>query len=267
LKIISVQFDYSGTNRYKILSQVFGYSVKKNCPNAELEMIRVRAPGHERKVRSKSFSSNTLKLDLWLNALNKTDDNVVFMDCDMIVLKDISPAFNLDFDIGYTKRTGSHIPYNGGVVFVRNTPAAKEFIQLWKKINKKMYEDYEFHRPWRDKYGGMNQAAFGYIMEKEKNFKAKLKEFRCDVWNSCDDNWKKLDDTTRVIHIKGGLRRSVLMQKPIPTQYDRAIIVWRNLAIEAGVMVGRKTVDNILVIKPHPLMSKVRGIVRRRKIF
>lgn len=266
MKIVAVQFDYPGTNRYNILSKVFEYSVKVNCPEAELEILKVKAPIIKGKVRSKSFASNTLKLDLWLDTLNNTEDNVVFMDCDMIVLKDISDAFNSDFDVGYTKRTGSRIPYNGGVVFVKNTQKAREFITLWKNINLKMYDDYVFHKPWRNKYGGMNQAAFGYIMEKE-NYRAKLKKFGCDIWNACDDNWKKLDDKTKVIHIKGTLRRNVLMDRQINTQYNRAMIVWKNLAIGAGVITGKnQVVDNIVVMEPHPLIRRVRGIKRRRKI-
>lgn len=267
MKIISVQFDWKGTNRYQILSQVFEHSVKKNCPDVELELIKVQAPDRTHKCRSKSFCANTLKLDLWLKALNETDQNVVFMDCDMIILKDISDAFNYDFDIGYTKRTRASMPYNGGVVFVKNTPEAKQFIQLWKNINDRMYKDNAFHNPYREKYAGMNQAAFGYILEKEK-FKAKLKQFPCAVWNACDDDWRNMNKETRIVHVKSGLRRSVLLTRNMNTPYNRSIIVWNNLAIECGVVKDQvQQIDNITVMPVHPLINKVRGLRRRRKII
>jgi len=268
LKIVSVQFDYRGVNKYNILSKVFEYSVRKNCPNAELELLKVKPPETRRKARSKSFASNTLKLGLWLDVLKKTDDNVVFMDCDMIVLKDVSEAFNYDFDIGYTVRTNSSIPFNGGVVFVKNTKKAIKFIETWKEINKQMYDNYTFHMPYRNKYAGMNQASFGYLLEK-KNYDAKLKPFKCDIWNACDDNWRNISKDTKVIHVKGGLRRSVLSPRPINSRYDRAAIVWQNLAIEAGVITGqRQHIDKIYTIPTHPLIAKVRGLklTRRRKI-
>lgn len=266
LKIVSVQFDYRGVNKYSILSKVFEHSVKKNCPNAELEMLKVKPPELQRRSKSKSFASNTLKLELWLDVLKNTDDNVVFMDCDMIVLKDISEAFNYDFDIGYTVRTNSSKPFNGGVVFVKNTLNAIKFIELWKEINRRMYNDYTFHMPYRTKYAGMNQASFGYLLEK-KNYEAKLKKFRCDIWNACDDNWRNISIDTKVMHIKGGLRRTVLSPRPINSRYDRAAIVWQNLAIEAGAMTGqRQHIENIHSMPAHPLIAKVRGLKRRRKI-
>lgn len=263
-----MQFDYRGVNKYSVLSKVFEHSVKKYCPDAELELLKVKPPELKRKARSRSFASNTLKLGLWLDILKKTDDNVIFMDCDMIVLKDISEAFNYKFDIGYTVRTRSPIPFNGGVVFVKNTPNAIKFIELWKEINRQMYEDYTFHMPYRTKYAGMNQASFGYLLEKKK-YDAKVKKFNCDIWNACDDNWRDISKDTKVIHIKGGLRRTVLSPRPINSRYERAVIVWQNLAIEAGVMTGqRQHVENIYTMPTHSLIAKVRGLKlrRRRKI-
>lgn len=265
MKIVSVQFDYPGQNRYDKLAQVLTYSIKKNCPNADFELIKLKAPDIKKKIKSKSFASNTLKLEYWLKALKETTDNIIFIDCDMLVLGDLSSAFLSDFDIGYTKRTSSRIPYNGGVVFVKNTPQAIEFIELWNKINKKMYNDYSIHRPWRDKYAGMNQAAFGYVLEKEK-YNAKLKSFPCAEWNACVEDWVKINDNTKIVHVKGGLRRAVIGQRPgNGYQYRRAILLWNNLAIEAGLLKGRviRTNDDITI--KHPLVRKVRGLRRRHR--
>lgn len=263
MKIVSVQFDYAGLQRYKRLSEVFAYSVKKNCPNAELILKKVKAPEIKKKLRSKSFASNTLKLKLWLEVLKSTTEDVVFMDCDMLILKDISSAFIGDFDIGYTKRTGSRIPYNGGVVFVKNTAASIKFIELWKKINDKMYNDYSFHKSYRNKYAGMNQAAFGYIME-TGGYKAKLKAFSCDVWNSCIENWPKINEETKIIHIKGTLRRTVLMNSSInSSRFRRAVILWRNMAIDAGLINLPKL--DYKTAQPVTTSQKIRKLIGRRR--
>ena len=268
MKIVSVQFDYAGMRKYEKLANVFEYSVKKNCPNADLELLRVKPPVLRKKIRSKSFATNTLKLKLWLEVLKNTDDDVVFMDCDMIVLKDISDAFKNRFDIGYTKRTGSRIPYNGGVMFVRNNPEAIKFVEYWKEINDKMYDDYTFHHKWRNKYAGMNQAAFGYIMEAGK-YKAKLKSFSCDVWNACVENWPKINEDTRIIHIKGALRRTILMNRSIDSaRYRRAVILWRNMAIDAGIInLPKLDYDSGKPNAIRKVIRRGRGISRSRKRF
>ncbi len=266
MKIVSVQFDYHGLGRYEKLAKVFEHSVKKNCPSADFELLKVKPPEIKRKIRSKSFASNTLKLKLWLEVLKNTDDDVVFMDCDMIILKDISDAFKNHFDIGYTKRTGSRIPYNGGVVFVKNTPAAINFVELWKKINDKMYDDYTFHHKYRNKYAGMNQAAFGYIME-NGGYKAKLKPFRCDIWNSCVENWPKINEDTKIIHVKGTLRRTVLMNSSInSSRYRKAVILWRNLAIDAGLInLPKLDYNTANPITTGQRIRKARGLRRNRR--
>ena len=268
MKIVSVQFDYRGFNRYEKLARVFAYSVKKNCPDADLELVKVKPPELIKPVRSRSFASNTLKIKLWLEVLKNTKDDVIFMDCDMLVLKDISDAFKNHFDIGYTKRTKARMPYNGGVVFVKNTPEAIEFIEYWKEINDKMYNDQKFHYKYRNKYAGMNQAAFGYIME-TGGYKAKLKAFSCDVWNACVENWATINDETRIVHIKGTLRRTVLMNSTINScRFRRGVIIWRNMAIEAGVSTGIKLDYNTsMPINTHPLINKVRGLRRSRRRY
>ena len=172
MKIISVQFDYLGLRKYNILSRVLEYSIKKNCPDADLEMLRINPPG--RYPTKRCFAANTLKMQKWIEIMEKTNDDIVFLDCDMLVLQDISDIFNNDFDIGLTVRGNGSIPYNGGVVFAKNTKDAHSFMHLWNKTNIELYNDSKKHNYWRNTkgYAGMNQAALGYLLE-EKIYKAK----------------------------------------------------------------------------------------------
>lgn len=280
MKIVSVYFDYNNLQRYETLAKVLAYSVKKYCPLAEFKLFKIDRPILKAKHRSRCFTSNTYKLRKWLEVLKNTNDNVIFIDCDTIVLKDLFPAFFGNFDIGFMKRTSSRIKYNGGVVFVRNTPEAIEFIELWNKINEKMYNDYNFHRPYHIKYAGMNQAAFGYILENEK-FKAKLKSFSCLEWDACDEDWQYLNNDTKIIHVKGNLRRAIFGNRSI-YPFKRAIAIWNNLAVEAGVRSGKVEKINYheiegqtthMELKPiinemnkHPHLRKVKGLRRRQRV-
>lgn len=289
MKIIANYFDYPKTKKYEILAKVFKKSIEKNCPNLELVLTKLEAP----KLKpEKSLTSNTVKLNDWVEKINNSNEDVVFMDCDMLVLQDLKPAFNLEklfdfqgdvsdresiyniflknkirltkdfkitqekenyiisdkinntnkkfsiqksevfdfWDIGYMKRSNCRLPYNGGVVFVRNTADAHNFIKLWQDINSQMYKNRKMHCIYRGKYGGMNQAAFGYILEK-LNFQAVLKSFPCRIWDACREDWSYVNiHETKVIHIKSELRRAVLGNLNGNKLCRNAFLIWREYA-------------------------------------
>src|SRR4030042_1692845 len=107
MKIISVQFDYPGSKHYDILARVLEYSIKKNCPGAEFKLIRIAAPESWRT--KKCFASNTVKLEKWVEEMESTDDDLIFLDCDMVVLKDVRDVFRIpEYDVALTiNGTGS----------------------------------------------------------------------------------------------------------------------------------------------------------------
>lgn len=236
MKIVSVQFDYGASKKYDILSQVLEYSIGINCPKADLEMLRISPPvGSPTKT---CFAANTLKLQKWLDIMEATDDNIIFLDCDMLVLRDLSDVFNEDFDIGLTiKGTGS-IPYNGGAVFVRNNTKAHDFIKLWNEVNIFLFNNRDEHNKWRNSkgYAGMNQAALGCLIETKK-YDAKVKEFQCAIWNLCKNNWMNINENSRILHVKSALRSAVFSQSSavIKNKYKKAIETWTEYAIDAGV--------------------------------
>lgn len=165
MKIITVQFDYGSNVVYDNLLRVFKYSANMHMPG--VEFVEYKEPAPTIDHAKKCFTSNSYKLQIWQRAISRMpeDDEIIFMDCDMLVLQDLAPAFKEQFDIGYTRRTAAKMPYNGGVVFIRNNPAARLFIDLWSHIDRTMYRNEGLHVPYRTKYAGMNQAAFGFMKE------------------------------------------------------------------------------------------------------
>lgn len=225
MKIVSVVFDYCGDKKYSMMAKVLKVSIEKNCPGAEFELIKLPPPRYRTK---RCFTSNTVKLAEWSRVMNETNDNVIFIDCDMMVLNDLHSAFNSDFDIGFTKRNKSRIPYNGGVVFVKNTQAARDFIMLWKQINDKMYKDYSFHKPWRDRYAGMNQAAFGCLLE-TGNHGAKIHKYKTLEWNAVDCDYSSINNKTVFIHYKSKLRKMVLREIAVKQGYEKVVKLWNEM--------------------------------------
>lgn len=270
MKIVSVTFDYGSDRRYDILAKVLEHSVKKNCPQADFELVRIPAP--KIKTFKRCFDSNTVKLREWLRVLKSTQDNCVFMDCDMLMLKDISDAFDDEsFDVGYTIRDGRYattLPMNGGMVFVRNNPAGIEFIEKWAEVNDMMFDDLvkdhgkRVHAQWRTKFGGINQAAFGYLTAKVK-YSARLKKFKCSEWNACLEHWPTVNERTRVLHVKSGLRKAALSGLSVGSvafALQRATALWRSYAAEIDLANNEEkivVINDSLIRVEKPKKKKV----------
>jgi len=227
------------------------HSIKKHCPNVTIKMIKLQTP----KVHTykRCFESNTVKIDKWLEVLKGTKEDVIFMDADMMVLRDVTDLFNdKNHDVFYSKRDRKHLPMNGGFVGIRNNEAGIDFLEKWVKANRILYEDIvknhgkTLHSKWRSRYGGMNQAAFGYMLS-EMKLKARLKPIPCYEWNACVEHWAKINASTRVVHIKGGLRRAVMSNRPAAVMLPKmrkAVEIWRQYAADIGL----KTPDENCII-------------------
>jgi len=209
MTIVTVQFDYAHHNTYKRLVDVFRKSVNVTMPDVKFETIVLKSPG-EKVSKLHSLLSNTIKLRAWKKWMDETNDNTVFMDCDMLVLKPIESAFDLDFDVAYTVRTRAEMPMNGGVVFVKPTDEGKRFIAEWLDVNERMYVNRKFHQPYRQKYAGMNQAAFGYLLENPLD-NILLKPLPCHTWNACSEDWSFVNGKTKIVHYKSQLRKLAVM--------------------------------------------------------
>lgn len=228
MTIFTVQFDYKGERMYDRLMKVFKASVLRVMPDVHFEERNLSCPGTKIK-KFHSLLSNTLKLREWVAWMDKTNDNTVFMDCDMLLLQSIECAFEEDFDVAYTVRTSAQMPMNGGVVFAKPTPKARQFFRAWLDVNERMFTNRVFHEPYRRKYAGMNQAAFGYLLENPVAG-VNLIKLPCAIWNSCSEDWRFVDGFTKVVHVKSVLRKVVT--NPTHNGYPVLARIWREF--EAG---------------------------------
>jgi len=200
MKIHTVHFD--GLAGFRLLRDVMLKTFREVMP--EVETI-CHEPGMGEQFGRREFglAANTHKLAVWNDIVQSADEDLILCDCDLMAMESILDAFDTPFDIGYTIRSGP-IPLNGGVVFVRNTPAAKTFFREWLKINDMMFQSPAIHEPWRAKYAGINQAAFGYLLEK-RPFPVRMTALPA-IYNGCDGEWGNLQNC-RIWHIKSELRR------------------------------------------------------------
>ena len=197
-------------------------------PDVNFIELRPTPPAYETH-RIPGFLDNTIKLQLWLDVFKKTNDNIIFADCDMLATQTAYHAFDPDFDIAYTERSEVlRIPLNGGIVMTKPTEAAYRFMNEFQEINNIMFENPDFHEIWRCKYAGMNQAAFGCVLETGING-AKVHKYKTNIWNAIECDLDLITDETVFIHFKSKLRRVILATLPPKAEYARAMIAWYNM--------------------------------------
>ncbi len=201
MQIVSVVF---GKPVYHRLARVWEWSTRRHHPDATVKLVDVGGETQDHQ------SNNEYKLTKWARIVEETDDDLILMDSDMLVLGDISHVFEQEFDVCYTKRTRSGMPLNGGVLFVRPyNPGVREMFRDWLKVDAGVRRGkYKEYKKWITKYGGQNQASFGYMLDKCL-LNIRVAHVPCTSYNCCQEEWRFVDDSTRVIHVKSSLRKSV----------------------------------------------------------
>jgi hypothetical protein len=226
MRICTVQFSRGESQDYAELLEVYKKSLAKAMPNVPLDEI-ILDPQTKDMTRNWVFTSNTLKLRAWVDYLERASEPVVFTDCDMLALGDISCAFteNQDFDIAVTGIDRPHNPINGGVVFVRPNARSRAFFRAWVEANERLYKNPILHNHYIEKWLGMNQAAFGYLMDNGHPV-CNLMTLPLNRYNACDSSWGCIDHSTLMLHIKGALRTAVLKRfKPVGPMAN-AMRIW-----------------------------------------
>lgn len=236
MQLVTVQFDRGSGDDFKKLMDVFRLSVKRNMPEAALVELTVPEVPEVVKGLSYKMTSNTAKLDVWCEYMEGCEEEVIFIDCDMLMLRSAMHAFDEPFDVAYTRRSVvGQIPLNAGVIMARPTEKARGFFRKWRDVNRIMYEKQDaFCKEWQAKYPGMNQAALGYLIE-SGDYDADLYTYETRQWNAVECDWAHINDSTVFVHFKGKLREVLRHRKPFPPVY-KAMEAWYE---EAGIEVPR----------------------------
>ena len=212
-------------------------SVRRNAPEHLLTTtwgLRPRQPESYKWV-APFLWSNDYKMNLWDDAMQRFPDGeqVVFVDSDILILRPLDDAFDLEFDVGYTVREGTP-PFNSGVIFVRVNERSRKFFREWRIANNKLIAKGADITEYVRECVGANQTAFRYVMDsiamgdaKKWADPPKMVAFPCSIWNCEQMSYKYFDrDQTRVLHVKSQLREYLLNDAPehILKPADRSLI-------------------------------------------
>lgn len=227
MKFITTLINTHKNPMYERLIQAWEKSVKQNT-KSEYEIVRLDPKDYPQCNHPKnSYVANSVKLNYWAEKIKQESGNICLIDGDTIVLKDVEHVFDQDFDIAFTRRhSKSHIPINGGVLFVKASERVHDFFDKWVLTNNEMLTNRRLHMEYYRKYNGINQASFGYMLERYKS-DLKIIELPCDKYNACDvPDWMGINNDTHILHVKSELRLACVNGLKI-NKFDKAIKTWR----------------------------------------
>lgn len=235
-RIESVYFRVDQSDeRYPRMARVLEYTARRHCPDYVISIREVKAPiTHGHKYRQRSFATNSDKLDHWNGIVQAAPDGdqIALLDSDMFIVRTLDPIWDDDAAITVTGYRPIRMPFNGGAVFLRIGDVARQFMIEWADVNARMMRDGNFHQPYRAKYGGMNQAALGYLIE-ERGWQPRV--VPTAEWNNCDiRSWPQWHES-RIVHVKSSLRRTIFSgRRAIATSLSDCVAEWHRLELEAA---------------------------------
>ena len=196
------------------LVRVLAFSAARQCPGWDRQIQTITPPRMQSALGIPSHVHNTQKMEHWYQTVAAAPDgaDLLLIDADTMILRPLDDIWDRDFDLAYTVKE-SRFPFNSGVVFLRVSPAVRAFASRWRDENRKMLGDARHHQVWRKRFGGINQAALGRLLDAGDHQGLTLAKLPCLEWNCEDSSWAAYDPAvTRIAHLKGALRRAVFLR-------------------------------------------------------
>ena len=182
-------------------------SVGCNAPEAELVIIE----DHSEFVNA--LDACHRKVREWAVQCCKSYVPCACLDIDCLVLQDLSPIFENTFDLGMTVRDDKQW-LNAGVIYYQPSDQARRDMIAWAELSRDSSRDKKIESWYRQETGqsATNEASFAYGL-KHKVFQGRVKKFQCREWNCEQHYWEDMDENTKVLHVKSGLRGHVFNVK------------------------------------------------------
>lgn len=227
-------------DRYARMARVLEFTVGRHCPDWDLVLDRSQPTGSlVSALGVRSHVYNTQKMERWHRAVLEAPDGarLALLDSDTFLVRSLDPVWERPFDVAYTVK--DHVyPFNSGVVFVRVSERVRAFFDDWLGVQLGLLADARAHEPLRARFGGINQAALGAVLESPLVAGLTVLGLPCLEWNCEDSAWARFDPAvTRIVHVKSALRRCVFAmsgQVVAREQHLQPLVdLWRSLEREA----------------------------------
>jgi hypothetical protein len=209
-------FGDHGSDVWRRMAAVLEATALEQCKGWQVNVRRVEPERRVSALGVDSHARNTEKMDEWHRIVmgSADGDRVLLIDTDTFIVKPLDDVWSLEFDLAYTTKP-SRFPFNSGVVFLRISDRVRGFVEDWRNENIRMLGDRRYHVPWRAKYGGINQAALGAILDRNGLHGLDVRQLPCAEWN-CEDSswWSTGPEKARIVHVKSALRKAIFHKQP-----------------------------------------------------
>jgi hypothetical protein len=211
--------------------RVLWHSAAQCCEHWDRRVQAITPPVLTSALGIASHVENTQKMEHWHHLVNEAPDGarLLLIDADTMILRALDDVWALDFDVAYTTKE-ARFPFNSGVVFVRVSDRVRAFVSDWRDENRRMLGDREHHQVWRRQFGGINQAALGYMLARGDRHGVQLHTLPCLEWNCEDSSWERFDPAvTRIVHVKSSLRRAIFHRAQVSPRVLPLVNRWRQI--------------------------------------
>lgn len=239
--IVAAGFFPNGGNdpirQYERMARVLEHTLAVHCARWDRRVEEFSIDLKASRPMDDSYVWNTQKMLFWSRLVDETPDGaeLLLLDADTIVLRPLDDLWAHQFDLAYTTKENTRMPFNTGVLALRLSPAIRAFHDRWVTEQLKMLRDQAFHVQYRHKYGGIHQAALGYLFERGDAKHLNVLKLPCAEWNCEDATWRQFSaDRTRIVHVKSGLRSAVFGRGPCHAHLQPMVNLWRRLEREVG---------------------------------
>jgi hypothetical protein len=243
-RLFSCYFRGDAGEQFPRLARVLEHTAREHCQGWTIDVRAITPPPAPAADGTAAYEHNTQKLDAWARLVWELPDGaqVLLIDTDTQILRPLDAVWEQPFDIAITRRPATcKLPFNAGVVFARGSAASRAFMLRWRDENRRMLTDMVYHRPWRRRFGGINQAALGCTLETIDRSTIAIAELPCREWNCEDSTWSQFDPAvSRILHIKSALRQQLFLLRPSIADLRPLVTQWRR--IERAVVDGAAVV-------------------------
>jgi hypothetical protein len=254
-RLVACYFGARSGGQWPRLARVLEYSARRHCPDWQVDIHQITPRPLAVPSFSSAYAANTQKLDEWTRivAAAQDGDRLALLDADTMILHALDSVWDLNFDLAYTRRPAScRLPINAGVIFLRVTARVRSFVERWRDENRLMLRDRQRHETWRKRYGGINQAALGAILEAGAGAQLAVVPLECLEWNCEDASWPLYDPAvTRIVHLKSALRQALFSRAHVSASVRPLAHIWQDLERAAGAGAVRASRDG-KVTTPEP---------------
>lgn len=226
---------------WRRMADVLEHTATVHCPSWTRSIRAITPEPRPSVLAVESHEVNTQKLEHWLARVEDAPDGtpMLLIDVDTAILRPLDPVWRESFDVAFTTKRRP-FPFNLGVIFLRVSDRTRAFMGSWLEENNNLLTDRMHSHLWRNSFGGVNQAAFGRLLQRS-GLSVTFHRLPCAEWNCEESAWPTFDSNkARVLHLKGSLRQCVFRyskvpgrRASIPGELQPLVTLWQDLEREA----------------------------------